>query len=102
MGPVSAAIGIACQPHPGIGPQIGDEHLVVGMPGALVVQIEGIIVLHQEFPAAHHPKARTHLIPELPLDVVEVLGQIPIAVDLVRDDIGDHLFRRGPKSISRS
>ena len=63
------------QPHPREGPQIGDEHLVVGMLGAGRVEIEAVGVLHQEFAPAHHAKARPHLVAEFPLDVVEVFGR---------------------------
>ena len=59
------------QPHAREGAQIGDEHLVVGMPRPGGIEIEAVGVLHQELAAAHHAKARPHLVAELPLDVVE-------------------------------
>jgi hypothetical protein len=55
------------------GAQVSDEHLVVGVPRAGLVEVEGIGVLHQELARAHHAEARAHLVAELPLDVVEVL-----------------------------
>ena len=80
------------QPHPGEGPQIGDEHLVVGPFGAGRVEIEAVGVLHQEFAPAHHAKARPHLVAEFPLDVVEDLRQIAVALDRGADDLGDLLL----------
>ena len=62
------------QPHAGEGAQIGDEHLVVGMPGAGGVEIKAVGVLHQKFAPAHHAKARPHLVAKFPLDVVEQLS----------------------------
>ena len=80
------------QPHPREGAQIGDEHLIVGVFGARRVEIEAVIVLHQELAAAHHAKARPHLVAEFPLDVVEVLRQVAIALDRGADDLGDLLL----------
>src|SRR5580704_4467562 len=72
IGPVSARIGIAFRPARESA-QVGHEHPVVRTDGARLVEVEGIVVLHQELAAAHHAEARTHLVPELPLDVIEVL-----------------------------
>ena len=72
------------QPHPREGAQIGDEHLVVGALGAGGVEVEGVGVLHQELAPAHDAEARPHLVAELPLDVVEVLRQVAIALDARR------------------
>ena len=71
IGPVSARIGIAFRPMRE-GAQVGHEHLVVGVDGALLVDVEGVVVLHQELAAAHHAEARADLVTELPLDVIEV------------------------------
>src|SRR4051812_17462212 len=74
------------QPHPRKGAQIGNEHLVVGVPGPSLIEVEAVIILHQEFAAAHHAKARAHLVAELPLDMIEVLRQIAVTLDRVADD----------------
>jgi hypothetical protein len=58
------------------GAQVGDEHLVVGVDRAVLVEVEGIGVLHQELARAHGAEARAHLVAELPLDVVEVQRQV--------------------------
>jgi hypothetical protein len=68
------------QAHPREGAQIGDEHLVVGAPRRRLVDVERIGVLHQEFAAAHHAEARTLLVAELPLDVIEVERQAPCRI----------------------
>ena len=58
------------QTHPLIGPQIADHMAVIGMQRARLVDVKVIAVLHQELAPPHHAKARTHLVAELPLDVV--------------------------------
>ena len=78
--------------EPREGAQIGREHAVIGVARRVLVQIEGIGVLHQELAAAHHAEARADLVPELPLDMVEVERQILVGLDVGADDLGDHLF----------
>ena len=80
------------QAHAREGAQIGHEHAVVGRLGALVVEVEGIGVLHQEFAAAHDAEARPHLVAELPLDVVEVERQVLVGLHVGAEDLGDHLL----------
>ena len=80
------------QPHAIKGAQIGDEHLVVGVPSAGGVEIEAVGVLHQELAPAHHAKARPDLVAELPLDVIEVLRQVAVAPDRGAHDVGDLLL----------
>ena len=75
-------------------PQIGHEHVVVGAPRAREVQVEGVVVLHQELAAAHHPEARPDLVAELPLDLVEIDRQVAIASDAAAEDVGHHLLVR--------
>ena len=77
------------------GSQVGHEHLVVRLFGAFVIQIEGVVVLHQEFAPAHDPEARPHLVPELPLDVVEHARQLAVALDRGPEDLGDQLLVGG-------
>ncbi len=85
------------QAHPGEGAQVGDEHAVVGMPRAGLVEVEGIGVLHQEFARAHDAEPRPHLVAELPLDMVEVERQVLVGADRGAEDLGDHLLVRGPE-----
>ena len=56
IGPVSADHRDRLQPQAREGAQIGDEHLVVGVPRAAPIEVERIGVLHQEFAPAHDPK----------------------------------------------
>ncbi len=80
------------QPHAREGAQVSDEHLVVGMLRAGLVDVERIGVLHQEFTAAHQPEARAHLVAEFPLDVIEIERQILVRAHIGAEDLGDHLL----------
>ncbi len=73
-------------------PKIGDEHLVVGVPGTGLIEIEGIGILHQELAPAHQAEARPHLVAELPLNVVEIERQILVRAHIGAKDFGDHLL----------
>ncbi len=77
--------------------QVGDEHLVVGVPCARLVEIERIGVLHQEFARAHDAEARPHLVAELPLDMIEIERQIAVALDVRAENLGDHLLVGRPE-----
>ena len=92
IGPLSATIGIERRPIRAKGAQVGDEHPVVGMLGALEIEVEGIGVLHQEFAPAHHAEARPHLVTELPLDVIEVERQVLVGPHIAAEDLGDHFL----------
>ncbi len=81
--------GNGLQPHALKRAQVGDEHLVVGTPGASLVDVEGIGILHQELPAAHDAEAWAHLVAEFPLDVIEHPRQIAVALDRGAEDVGD-------------
>ena len=87
--------GDRLQAHAGVGPKVGHEHDVVGALGALEVEIEAVAVLHQELAPAHDAEAGPDLVPELPLDVVEVARQVAVAPDVVAHDLGDLLLVRG-------
>ena len=80
------------EPHARERAQIGDEHLVVGAPRRLLVEVERIGVLHQELAPAHHAEARPQLVAELPLDVVEVERQVLVGAHVGAEDLGDHLL----------
>ena len=92
MGPVSALHRDRGQPHAREGAQIGDEHPVVGDARGGRVEIEGIGVLHQEFARAHDAEAGPHLVPELPLDVIEIARQILVGFHAGAENLGDHLL----------
>ncbi len=80
------------QPHALERPHIGQHHLAVADHGARVVEVEAVGVLHQELPPAHHAEARTDLVAELPLDVVQDLRQLPVAFHRLAHQVGDHLL----------
>src|SRR6266567_2224198 len=86
--PVSARMMNSCERSP----PMGDEHLVVGNSCRRFVDVERIGVLHQELAAAHHAKARTLLVAEFPLDVIENLRQFAIGVNIGAEDLGDHVL----------
>src|SRR5437773_2121835 len=54
--------------------------------------MERVRVLHDELAPAHEAEARPDLVPELHLDLVEVLRQIAVGADLSPDEIGHHLL----------
>ena len=85
------------QPHARKGAQVGDEHALVGLARALLVEIERVGVLHQELAPTHDAEAGTDLVTELPLNVVEVLRQVLVALQAIADDHRDHLLRRRTK-----
>ena len=74
------------------GAEIGDKHAVIGRLRRLVVEVEGIGVLHQEFAATHHAETRTALVAELPLDVVEIERQVLVGLDVGPEDVSDHFL----------
>ena len=76
-------------------------HGVVGCLQALLVEVERIGVLHEEFARAHHAETRPALVAELHLDLVEVRRQLAIALELIASDVGDHfLVRRAQAEIA--
>src|SRR5204863_140373 len=64
----------------------------VAAPRVLDVGMERVRVLHDELAPAHEAEARPDLVPELHLDLVEVLREIAVGADLSPDEIGHHLL----------
>ena len=63
--------------------------------------MEGIGILHDEFARAHDTEARTDLVAELGLDLVEVEWQLLVGADLLARDVGDDfLVRRAETEIA--
>ncbi len=71
---------------------VGVIHLVVGALHALDVCVEGVGILHDELAATHKAKARTKLVAELVLDLIEVHRQLFVAAKLPLYQIGDGLL----------
>ena len=78
------------------GAHVGQHHAVVARHRRAVVDVEAVGVLHQELAAAHDAEPRTHLVAELPLDVVEHLRQLAIRFHRLAEQVGDHLLVGGP------
>ena len=74
---------------------VGRAHGLVADLGAVAVLVEGVGVLHRELAATHQPEARTAFVAELGLDLVEVLGQLLVALELLAGDVRHHLFAGG-------
>ena len=64
------------QPQPGEDAAVGVVHVPVFGGERVVVDVERVGVLHQEFARAHHPEARADLVAELGVDLVEVDRQL--------------------------
>ena len=62
---------------------------------AVAVFVEGVGVLHGELAPTHQAKARTALVAELGLNLVQVLGQLLVAFELLARDVGDDFFAGG-------
>ena len=56
--------------------------------------MEGIAILHDEFPPAHDAETGANLVAELGLDLVEMQWQLAIALYFLAHHIGNHLFVR--------
>ena len=80
------------QAHAREGAQVRDEHAVVSVLGAGKIQVERIGVLHQELAPAHQPKARPHLVAELPLQMIEIERQIFVGAHIGAKNLGDHFL----------
>ena len=96
---VGAADGAGVGPHRDcpepeafIGPQVRDHVAVVGMQGAIPVHVEIVAVLHQELAAAHHPESRPHLVPELPLDMIERERKVAVGTHMAAEDVRDQFL----------
>jgi len=51
---------------------VGCVHLIIGVLERVLAGMEGVGVLHQEFPGPHYTKAWPYLVPEFGLDLVVV------------------------------
>ncbi len=73
-------------------------HLVVGLLQRLLVGVEAVGVLHDELAAAQKPEARTDLVAELHLDLVQRQRQLLVGAQLVAHEGGDELLVGGPEA----
>ena len=56
--------------------------------------MEGVGILHQEFPRTHHAKARPDLVAELGLNLEIIDGQLLVGLHVLAHVVADHLFMR--------
>ena len=77
---------------------VGVIHILIFPFGILLGCMEGIGVLHYEFPAAHKAEPRPYLIPELGLYLVNIQRKLPVGTDFFPDHIGYDLFVRGSET----
>ena len=77
------------QPHAGEDARVGVVHRLVAVIERRFIGVEAVGVLHDEFACAHHAEARADFVAELQLDLVEVHGQLAVALELAARDVGD-------------
>src|SRR5262249_31429036 len=82
-------------------PPVRVEHVPVLALRVRAVDVERVRVLHDELAPAHEPEARADLVPELHLDLVEVLRKIAVGADLPANQVGhDLLVRRAEAEVA--
>ncbi len=74
---------------------VGFGHHLVADLGRRLVAVKAVGVFHDELATTHQPKARTALVTELGLDLIQVLRQLFVAFDFLTGDVGHHLFAGG-------
>ena len=75
--------------------RVGGLLLLVALLQRLLRGGEAVGVLHDELAAAHETKARTHLVAELVLDLVERARQLLVGAQLVLHEVREGLLVRG-------
>ena len=75
-------------------PRVGVVHPLVTGVGRLVVGVEAVRVLHDEFLGAHEAEARADFVTELGLNLVKIDRQLAVRVELIGDEGGDDLLMR--------
>ena len=61
-----------------------------------LIEIERIRILHQKLASSHQAEARTDLVTEFPLNVIEIERQVLVGLYISTKDLGDHLLVRWP------
>ena len=77
---------------------VGAAHVVVGFLQRFLRRVEGVRVLHDELAAAEQAQARSDLVAELHLDLVERAGKLLVGTQLVADERRDELLMGGPEA----
>ena len=74
--------------------RVRHRHLAVGLVHPLDILIERIKVFHDKLAAAHDTEARTALIAELVLNLIEQDGQLLVGAQLIAHECRNHLLMR--------
>ena len=93
-----AAVGLhghGAQAAAGEDPPVGLVHRRIGVAQAGLVGVEGIGVLHDEFTPPHQAEARTDLIAEFGLNLIEIHWQLAVGAQQIGRQGGDHLLVGG-------
>ena len=90
--------GTEGQPQPGEDTAIGVKHVLVFALQALLIGMEGVGILHNEFAPAHQAEAGPDLIAKLGLNLIEVHRQLFIGAQLAANKVTDHFFVRWPQA----
>ena len=77
---------------------VGPVHGAIGAAQAGLVGMEGIGVLHDEFPAPHQPEAGPDLIAELGLDLIKTDRQLAVGAQQVGGQFRHHLLVGGAEA----
>ena len=78
---------------------VGVAVLRVGLLQAVVVQVEGVRVLHEELAAAQDAGAGARLVAVLGLDLVQRDRQVLVGGDLALHHVGEHLLVGGAQEV---
>ena len=76
---------------------IGGIHGLVALVQSFQGGVEAVGVLHEEFAGAQHAEPRPLFVAELGLDLIHRDRHLPVAGNLMRDQVGDRLFVRRPQ-----
>ena len=69
--------------------RVGIHHPYIAFISGLLIDIETVGVLHDEFSSSHHAEAGSDLVPEFSLDLIEVKGHLTIRSNLLPGKISD-------------
>ena len=75
-------------------PRVRIVHIAILPLQVFKTRVERVSVFHKKFPAAHYAKAWAYLVAEFHLDLIEMQGQLTIALYFLANDIRNDLFMR--------
>ena len=86
------------QRQPGEDIAVGLVHDLVGLLQRCLAGMKRVGIFHQELAGSHDAEARADFIAHLGLDLVEVDGQLLVALDFVAHQVGDDLLMGWPQA----